>query len=134
MRTTLVSAAAAMCVAASVAAQDVTLKMATIAPSLGQAITMATFANVVTDNLDGIEIEVSGGGAATLHMMEVGRGNLDLSMTSPVVYNLMSAGKAMYAKEADAPDPCAKPPPPDVVPVRTIPFRRPRELRHHDTR
>ena len=104
MRTTLVSAAAAMCVAASVAAQDVTLKMATIAPSLGQAITMATFANVVTDNLDGIEIEVSGGGAATLHMMEVGRGNLDLSMTSPVVYNLMSAGKAMYAKEADAPD------------------------------
>lgn len=81
-----------------------TLKMATIAPSLGQAITMATFANVVNDNLDGVDIEVSGGGAATVHMMEVGRGNLDMSMTSPVVYNLMAGGKAMYAKEAEAPE------------------------------
>lgn len=85
-------------------ADNQTLKMATIAPSLGQAITMATFANIVTDNLDDISIEVSGGGAATLHMMEVARGNLDLSMTSPVVYNLMAGGKAMYKKEADAPE------------------------------
>ena len=65
---------------------------------------MATFANVVTDALDDVTIEVSGGGAATLHMVEVARGNLDLSMTSPVVYNLMSAGKAMYAKTPEAPE------------------------------
>ena len=97
----LITAAALL--AATTAQADTTLKMATIAPSLGQAITMATFANVVNDNLDGVSIEVSGGGAATLHMMEVARGNLDLSMTSPVVYNLMSAGKAMYAKEPEAP-------------------------------
>ena len=71
-------------------ADDVTLKMATIAPSLSAAITMATFANVVTDNLEGVEIEVAGGGAATLHMMEVARGNLDMSMTNPVVHNLMA--------------------------------------------
>ena len=37
-------------------------------------------------------------------MMEVARGNLDMSMTSPVVYNLMAAGKAMYAKQAEAPE------------------------------
>ncbi|NRB02598.1 MAG: TAXI family TRAP transporter solute-binding subunit [Rhodobacteraceae bacterium] len=91
-------------VATAALAEDQTLKMATIAPSLGQAITMATFANVVTDNLDGVAIEVSGGGAATLHMMEVARGNLDLSMTSPVVFNLMAGGKAMYAKQPDAPE------------------------------
>ncbi|WP_299475482.1 TAXI family TRAP transporter solute-binding subunit [uncultured Roseibium sp.] len=103
MRKLAVAASAAMIWTAPVGAQE-TLKMATIAPSLGQAITMATFANIVTDNLDDIEIEVSGGGAATLHMMEVARGNLDMSMTSPVIYNLMSAGKAMYAKEADAPE------------------------------
>ena len=88
----------------SLHAEDTTLKMATIAPSLGQAITMATFANVVSDNLDGVAIEVSGGGAATLHQMEVGRGNLDLTMTSPVIYNLMAAGKAMYKNEAEAPE------------------------------
>ncbi len=104
MKKLALAAAAATCVATASASQDTTLKMATIAPSLGQAITMATMANVVTDNLDGVAIEVSGGGAATLHMMEVGRGNLDLSMTSPVVYNLMAGGKAMYANQPDAPE------------------------------
>ena len=49
------TALATACLAGSALAQDVTLKMATIAPSLGQAITMATFANVVTDNIDGID-------------------------------------------------------------------------------
>ena len=85
-------------------AQESTLRMATIAPSLGAAITMATFANLVTESLDDVAIEVSAGGAATLHMLEVARGNLELSMTSPVVYNLMAAGKAMYAKEPEAPE------------------------------
>lgn len=80
------------------------LKMATIAQSLGQAIAMATFANIVNDNLDDVEIEVAPGGAATLHMMEVAKGNLDMSMTSPVVYNLMAAGKRMYANKPEAPE------------------------------
>ncbi len=104
MLRTTAAALAAISLAGSALAEDVTLKMATIAPSLGQAVTMATFANIVTDNVDGVEIEVAGGGAATLHMMEVARGNFDMSMTSPVVYNLMAGGKAMYAKESEAPD------------------------------
>lgn len=83
-------------------AQDTTLRMATIAPSMGQAITMATFANIVNDNLDGVTIEVAAGGAATLHQLEVGRGNLELSMTSPTIYAFMSGGRAMYQNEADA--------------------------------
>lgn len=85
-------------------AQDKTLRMATIDPSLGAAITMSTFANIVNENVENIEVEVSAGGAATLHQLEVGRGNLDLSMTSPVIYNLMAGGKVMYQKEADAPE------------------------------
>ncbi|MEL6125083.1 MAG: TAXI family TRAP transporter solute-binding subunit [Pseudomonadota bacterium] len=104
MRRTILATLASLAIATGAGAQDGTLKMATIAPSLGQAVTMATFANIVNDNADGITIEVAGGGAATLHMMEVARGNLDMSMTSPVVYNLMSAGKAMYAKEPEAPE------------------------------
>ncbi|MCY3996008.1 MAG: TAXI family TRAP transporter solute-binding subunit [Rhodobacter sp.] len=104
MRELTLAALAAVSLGGAAAAEDRILRMATIAPSLGQAITMATFANVVTDNLDGLSIEVSGGGAATLHMMEVARGNLDLSMTSPVVYNLMAGGKAMYAGEPEAPE------------------------------
>ncbi|MGI9367074.1 MAG: TAXI family TRAP transporter solute-binding subunit [Rhizobiaceae bacterium] len=104
MRKYTMAALAALALATSAQAEDKTLKMATIAPSLGQAITMATFANIVSDNLDDIKIEVSGGGAATLHMMEVAKGNLDMSMTSPVVYNLMAGGKAMYKKSPDAPE------------------------------
>ncbi|MEM7444115.1 MAG: TAXI family TRAP transporter solute-binding subunit [Pseudomonadota bacterium] len=96
-----VAAIASIAWAGSASAQD-TLRMATIAPSLGQAITMATFANIVNDNLDNVQIEVAGGGAATLHQLEVGRGNLEMSMTSPVVYNLMANGQAMYTNEADA--------------------------------
>ena len=99
---TLAAAAATAILGGSLQAE--TLKMQTIAPSLSAAITMATFANIVNDNVEGIDIEVSGGGAATLHMVEVARGNLDLSMTSPVVYNLMSTGKAMYAKTPEAPE------------------------------
>lgn len=96
------AALAALLAASPAIAQDQTLRMATIAPSLGQAITMATFANIVNDNLDGVTIEVAAGGAATLHQLEVGRGNLDFAMTSPTIYVLMGGGRAMYQNEADA--------------------------------
>lgn len=100
MRLLTLTAAAALTTTTAFA--DTTLKMATIEPSLGQAITMATFANVVNANLDDVEIEVAGGGAATVHQLEVARGNLDLSMTSPTIYTFLKNGKAMYTKQADA--------------------------------
>lgn len=103
MKHQTMAAAAALLIGMGTAHAE-TLKMATIEPSLGQAITMATFANLVTDALGDIEIEVAGGGAATVHMLEVGRGNLDMSMVSPTIYRLMQNGKAMYAKEAEAPE------------------------------
>ena len=95
MRYSSLAALAIAGLATGALAEDQTLKMATIAPSLGAAITMATVANVITDNLEGVSIEVAAGGAATVHMVEVAKGNLDMSMTRPVVFNLMSAGKAM---------------------------------------
>ena len=104
MRYSSLAALAIAGLATGALAEDQTLKMATIAPSLGAAITMATVANVITDNLEGVSIEVAAGGAATVHMVEVAKGNLDMSMTSPVVFNLMSAGKAMYAKTPEAPE------------------------------
>ena len=103
MKQQTLAAAAALLISMGTAHAE-TLKMATIEPSLGQAITMATFANLVTDALGDIEIEVAGGGAATVHMLEVGRGNLDMSMVSPTIYRLMQNGKAMYAKEPEAPE------------------------------
>ena len=104
MRNLIVSAALATAIGVTSAGAEEKLKMATIAPSLGQAITMSTFANIVNDNQDKVEIEVAGGGAATLHMMEVARGNLDFSMVSPTIYAFMKNGKAMYAKQPEAPE------------------------------
>lgn len=102
MKNLVIGTALVGLMAAGTAQAEETLRMATIAPSLGQAITMATFANIVNDNVDGVQIEVAAGGAATLHQIEVGRGNLEMSMTSPVIYNLLAAGARMYANEADA--------------------------------
>ena len=103
MRNLKLAAALVAAFVGSAHAEDTKLRMATIAPSLGASITMSTFANVVNENVDGVEIEVAAGGAATLHQLEVGRGNLEMAMTSPVIYNLMSGGIAMYTKESDAP-------------------------------
>jgi hypothetical protein len=102
MKRLLLAAAAALAFSAGTASAQTKLKMATIEPSLGQAITMATFANVVNGHLDDVEIEVAGGGAATVHQLETARGNLDMYMVSPTIYNFISKGAAMYKKEADA--------------------------------
>ena len=100
-RSTVGAALLAAALVPTADAAEVELKMATIAPSLGQAITMATFAGIVDEALDDVSIEVAGGGAATLHMLEMAKGNLDLSMVSPTIHSLLTAGRAMYA---DVPD------------------------------
>lgn len=99
--TTIFAASFAM---GSAHAENQQLKMATVAPSLSQAIVMSTFANLVSENLDDITIEVAAGGAATVHAIEVGRGNLDLSMITPILYTLMQGGQRMYKSQADAPE------------------------------
>ena len=101
MRKFLMAATAAVAMAGVSAAQD--LKMATLPANLPPAVVMATFANIVSGEIDGLNIEIAAGGAATAHMMEVGRGNIEMSMTSPVVWNLMNAGRAMYANQDEAP-------------------------------
>lgn len=97
----LILAAVAASFAGSAVAED--LKMATLPANLPPAIVMATFANIVSSEVDDLNIEVAAGGAATAHMMEVGAGNIEMSMTSPVVWNLMKGGKRMYAKKPEAP-------------------------------
>ena len=58
---------------------------------------------LVNQSLDDVNITVDATGAATKHMIEVAQGKLDMSMTSPTVYNFMKAGTAMYKEMADAP-------------------------------
>ncbi len=105
MRTTLKTATAlagfALVTATNTSAE--TLQMKTLPANLPPAVVMATFANIVSSNVDDLTIEVAAGGAATAHMMEVGRGEVEMSMTSPVVWTLMNQGARMYANQPEAP-------------------------------
>tara|TARA_B100000315_G_C14592033_1_gene596426 strand:+ start:3013 stop:4017 length:1005 start_codon:yes stop_codon:yes gene_type:complete len=79
------------------------LKMSTIAPGTSMYLVMTTMANLINQNQNDIEISVDATGAATKHMVDVGRGKIDMSMTSPTVHMLMSRGIAMYKKLKEAP-------------------------------
>lgn len=81
---------------APASAQTTELKLATIAPGSSAYLAMTTFATLVNQSLDDVNISVDATGAATKHMIEVAEGKLDMSMASPTVYNFMKTGTAMY--------------------------------------
>lgn len=84
-------------------AQKQQLKMSTIAPGSSMYLVMTTMATLVNKNVPDINITVDATGAATKHMVDVGRGRIDMSMTSGTVYALMKRGAAMYKKLKEAP-------------------------------
>ncbi|MGR3660714.1 MAG: TAXI family TRAP transporter solute-binding subunit [Paracoccaceae bacterium] len=96
------AAAVAVGVTGAVQAQEYNLKMATIAPGTSAYLAMSTMATLVNQNLDSVNIQVDATGAATKHMIEVAQGKLDMSMTSPTVYNFMKNGAIMYSKLENA--------------------------------
>ena len=89
---------------ASMAHAGQTLKMATISPGSSAYLTMTTMATMINQAQDDITIKVDATGAATKHMIQLADGKFDICMTSPVVYMLMKAKKAMYSKLENAPE------------------------------
>lgn len=80
------------------------LKMATIAPGSSAYLTMSTMATLVNGAQSEHQITVDATGAASKHMIDLARGDLDFAMTSPVLYGLMKEQKAMYQKFDAAPE------------------------------
>lgn len=80
------------------------LSMATVAPGTSGYLTMSTMATLVNTNQDKHNISVDATGAATKHMIELAKGDLDFALTAPVIYQLMSKQKAMYQKLDEAPE------------------------------
>ena len=80
------------------------LKMSTISPGSSAYLTMTTMATMINQAQQDINIKVDATGAATKHMIELAQGKIDICMNSPVVYSLMKAQKAMYAKLDTAPE------------------------------
>jgi hypothetical protein len=96
--------AAAILMTASMASAQERLKMAVTDPGSSNYLVMTTFAQIVNEHVDGIEISVDATGAATKHMVEVAEGKKDLSMTSVTIYEYMKAGTRMYSKLSRAPE------------------------------
>ncbi len=80
------------------------IKMATIAPGTSAYLTMTTFARMVNQGQDTVEIQVDATGAATKHQIELAQGKLDMCMTSPTIFHFMKNQKAMYKKLSKAPE------------------------------
>lgn len=80
------------------------IKMATIAPGTSAYLTMTTFARMVNQGQDKVEIQVDATGAATKHQIELAQGKLDMCMSSPTIFHFMKKQKAMYKKLSKAPE------------------------------
>lgn len=89
--------------AAPAAAQDF-YRLATLGPGSSPYLVMSTFAQIVGDRLDDVEIQVNATGAATQHALEAGAGQLDFFMWSASVHQNMIDGTAMYANIPQAPE------------------------------
>ena len=79
-------------------AQKRQVKMSTIAPGSSSYLVMTTFANLVNQGQKDFEITVDATGTATKHMVDVGRGSIDMSMTAVVPYEWMKNGTRIYKK------------------------------------
>ena len=79
-------------------AQKRQVKMSTIAPGSSSYLVMTTFANLVNRGQKDFEITVDATGTATKHMVDVGRGSIDMSMTAVVPYEWMKNGTRIYKK------------------------------------
>ena len=106
MKTLLKGALAGACLAglAIPAAAQETLRMATIAPGSSAYLVMSTMATLVNQAQSDYRIQVDATGAATRHQLEVAAGELDMSMTSPIIYHFMRQGSAMYQELPEAPE------------------------------
>lgn len=87
---------------ASVYAED--LKMSTVAPGTSAYLTMSSMATLVNGAQDKHHMSVDATGAATKHMINLAKGDIDLAMTAPILVKLMRGQKAMYKKLDKAPE------------------------------
>ena len=91
-----------VCHGSAMAAEKI--KMATIAPGTSAYLVMTSMASAVNAAQDDYDISVDATGAATKHMVEAAKGQLDIVMSSPTVMHFMQKGTAMYKKLANAPE------------------------------
>ncbi len=80
------------------------LRLSTLGPGSSPYLVMSTFAQIVSGELDEVEIQVNATGAATRHAIDAARGDTDFFMGSPTVHAAMMSGTRMYSQVAAAPE------------------------------
>ena len=103
LRTGLLALALSMAAGTAAPAQEF-FRLATLGPGSSPYMVMSTFAQLVGQKLDDVEIQVNATGAATQHALEAGAGQLDFFMWSASVHANMVEGMAMYANVPQAAD------------------------------
>lgn len=104
LRHTLSALALALVTSVTPVSAQEFFRLATLGPGSSPYLVMSTFAQVVGEKLDDVEIQVNATGAATQHALEAGAGQLDFYMWSASVHALMEQGAAMYANIPQAPE------------------------------
>ncbi len=103
LRTGLLALALSVGAVSAAPAQEF-FRLATLGPGSSPYLVMSTFAQLVGERLDDVEIQVNATGAATQHALEAGAGQLDFFMWSASVHANMVQGSAMYANVPQAAD------------------------------
>lgn len=99
---TALAAGAAMLFSAGQGAAQEFYRLATLGPGSTPYMVMTTFAQLVSDRIDG-QVQVNATGAATQHAIETAQGQLDFFMWSASVHDSMQKGVNMYAQIPQAP-------------------------------
>ena len=94
--------AAALATGTTAGAQEL-IRMSTLGPGSSPNLVMTTFATVVNQNSDGIEIQVNATGAAPRHAVEAATERTDMFMYAPVIHSFMTNQQAMFADVDQAP-------------------------------
>jgi uncharacterized protein len=97
------AAGAAMLFSAGQALTQDFYRLATLGPGSTPYMVMSTFAQLVSDRVEG-QVQVNATGAATQHAIETAQGQLDFFMWSASVHDSMQKGINMYAQIPQAPE------------------------------
>lgn len=94
--------AASIALAAPAGAEEL-VRMSTLGPGSSPNLVMTTFATLVNQNSDTLDIQVNATGAAPRHAVEAATGRTDLFMYAPIVHSFMQKQRAMFADVEQAP-------------------------------
>ena len=80
------------------------LRMSTLGLGTSAYVVLSTFANIINEKMDDVNIRVSSTGAATQHMVQAAEGRIAFYTMSPTMYAALKNKAAMFADLENAPE------------------------------